>query len=186
MVTTAAAVSSVSLLACGGSTKTDPGTGGTAGTSSSGGGAGTSPDAGANCPPTVPGSSPPCSQGQSCSYDVNCQSGVQSFEYVCNQHSTWEVTAKSCDKPYDSCPGTELYCNGNDGWFYPQGSNPPYPCPESRPSAGVPCQINFNGTWEHCGYPCDSSPTAKWTVSTCAYDSTSLSGRSWQSDGACD
>ncbi len=207
VITTAAAVSSISLMACGGSTNSDSGTGGTAGTSGSGGSTGgvggsggtggapggsggvggTSVDAGANCPPTVPGWYEQCTAGQSCNYDVACQSGAQSFNYVCNENSFWDLAPKSCDKPYDSCPGTELYCNAGFGWSIPQGTNPPSPCPDTRPNPGDACSAApMGGVWENCGYPCDATPTAKWTVLTCKYDPADPTGQStWESDGAC-
>ncbi len=229
-VITTAAVSSISMLACGGSTDGDSGTGGTAGTAGSGGGGsggqvqtggsagvgatggsagagatggsagagasggfagaggtgGVGPDGGPICPPDPPGSGfgyMKCPvKGASCSYDVACQSGLQKFTFNCDSTGYWNVATKKCDQPYDSCPKSDLYCSGE--WSVPQGTNPPSPCPATLPKAGDKCTAGgFGGVWENCGYRCDASPNAKWTVMSCKYDPTTPS--TWTSDGAC-
>ncbi len=234
VVTTAAAVSSISLFACGGSTDGDNGTGGTGGTSGSGGGGtggqvqtggsagttggsagvgatggsagsgatggsagsggtagsgatgGVGPDGGPICPAEPPGSSfgyKKCPViGASCQYDVKCQSGTQKFTFNCDKNGYWNVAPQKCALAYDSCPNTDLYCSTQ--WMIPQGTNPPSPCPTTKPTAGDKCFAGgFGGVWENCGYRCDSSPNSKWTVMSCKYVPNVDS--KWESDGAC-
>lgn len=154
--------------------------GGSAGAGGSGGNVG--------CPPDPPSAFATCAQGTTCKYDIACQSGKQTFTYVCQgaTYQAWAINAKSCDptKPYDSCPKTDLYC-GTGGWSIPQGTNPPSPCPETAPLAGATCYAGgFGGVWENCGYPCKTASGSGWTVMKCSYNPDG-GPSSWEVGTAC-
>ncbi|MEZ4221747.1 MAG: hypothetical protein R3B13_12520 [Polyangiaceae bacterium] len=205
VITTAAAVSTLSLAACGGSTNENGGTGGTSGAAGSGGnstggsgaattggsggvaGSGGTPADGGVCPPEIPTGYQQCAPGLSCKYDVKCQSGAHGIVYTCGEFGYWDVTGQSCDKPYDSCPNTDLYCSGST-WTIPGGTNPPAPCPNERPALGAACfSGGLGGVWENCGYACAAGSSSSWTVMSCKYDPNDPTGQSqWTSDGACD
>jgi hypothetical protein len=183
---------------CGGSTAGDSsGTGGsgTGGSSTGGtggvgtGGAGTGgtggvPTGGAGgttgCPAEPPKfSNGPCpiAPGESCEYDVQCQSGVVHFKYTCS--ANWSVAGPGCPEPYDFCPGYGLHCDF--GWtLMGGGGNPPTQCPTTKPAVGDKCISNpFGGMITDCGYRCDPVANTGWTVASCKGFDT------WTDDGAC-
>lgn len=190
-------------VACGGNVVVDPGGSGGAGTStattssnattgtgtavvtSSSGTTMTTTGPMPECPPELPNGYTLCDVPESvvCTYDVSCQSGNVALSFQCTDE-TWQVLPQMCAQPYDSCPGTELYCSGQ--WLLPQGTNPPSPCPDTAPTAGATCFAGgFGGVWEQCGYPCDDSPNAPWTVATCTSTDPNTDGM-WTYDGACE
>jgi hypothetical protein len=189
-----------SAIACGGTAVIDgdAGQGGATGSGASGSGATGSGASGSGasgsgasgpgggvsiqCPSERPNPYLECAEpaGQRCSYEVKCQSGVVELEFEC-ANGFWALAPTECRAPYDSCPGTEYYCDGQ--WWEPVGSNPPSPCPESAPPEGTPCYPGgMGGDWEHCGYLCAPEPSA-WTVASCLPDATGQT--TWQYDGAC-
>jgi hypothetical protein len=130
------------------------------------------------CPPTRPSgvyfgpngcSLPP---GMACTYVEHCQSGDVEFSYVCtNGYLSLQQTG--CSLPYDSCPGTSLWC-GPSGWTdFSTGTNPPAPCPAQRPSDGASCQVfDFGANISPCGYHCEGSacascPSGTWLTTSC-------------------
>lgn len=136
-----------------------------------------------DCPPTPPSGYDPCKPSPDvCTYMVSCQSGAVSLSFVCGE-GYWELEPSPCPEPYDSCPGTDYYCDGS--WWMPTGTNPPSPCPDVPPPAGEVCTPGgMGGVWEHCGYRCElGDPGSAWTVATCAGD---IGQTSWAYDAACD
>lgn len=186
--------------ACGGIAVVDPDTTGSGGSSTgTGTGAGTSTGAVTTatsgqasssasgnpitCPPTSPSGYDPCEVSDAvCSYDVACQSGQVGLSFTCAS-GYWEILPSPCALPYDSCPGTEYYCDVS--WWMPTGTNPPSPCPQAPPPVGEPCMAGKMGAvWEHCGYRCElGDPGAEWTVATCTSD---VGSGFWAYDGVCD
>lgn len=178
LVTVSATVGS-GLVACGGEVVVQSGTGGSSSSTSTNvtngqtvsvstvsvGSGGSAP----SCPPEPPSfGSTSCTDevpvGTVCRYDVSCQSGQVSLRFLCGEFA-WEMVAgQACSQPFDSCPGTNYYCDGE--WLLPQGSNPPSPCPSSRPSGGEACfSGGMGGVWPACGYYCDDMTS--WTVAVC-------------------
>ncbi len=183
LVTVSATVGS-GLVACGGEVVVQSGTGGSASTSSasvSNGQGVTAVTAGVGGTPTCPPEPPPygstgCTDdvvtGTVCRYDVACQSGQTSLEFVCGDFAWEMLPGQGCTQPFDSCPGTNYYCDGE--WVLPQGSNPPSPCPSTQPEAGEQCFAGgMGGVWPACGYYCDDQTT--WSVAVC--DESSLPGQ---------
>lgn len=142
---------------------------------------GTNPPA--PCPAEAPDGYTSCDlpPDQICTYDVPCQSGVRSLSFVCDA-GMFVFTDQACVEPYDSCPGTEYYCDGS--WWMPALTNPPSPCPEVIPPDGTPCYPGGMGNdWEHCGYACDGKDASSgWTVVSCVEDGGSFA---WESDAYC-
>jgi len=179
LVTVSATVGS-GLIACGGEVVVQSGSGGSASTNTSanvtngqtsavsvgsGGSGGSTP----NCPPEPPAyGSMSCADdvptGTVCRYDVSCQSGSVDLQFVCGDFA-WEMRpGQACTQPFDSCPSTDYYCDGE--WVMPQGSNPPSPCPSTRPNGGEACFTGgMGGVWPACGYYCDDK--SSWTVAVC-------------------
>lgn len=137
------------------------------------------------CPTELVDGYTPCElpEGTVCSYDVGCQSGIVSLSFACTG-GWWEIVPQACDFAYDSCPGTELYCDGQ--WWMPTGTNPPSPCPSSIPPEGSACYPGgMGGDWEHCGYACAPDPESNgWVVASCVASS-SNGPYSWQHDDGC-
>ncbi len=160
--------------------------GGTTGTSTTGAttATATASSSGGNitCPATAPSGYVSCEASPGvCSYPVSCQSGTVTLSFTCAE-GWWELEPSPCAQPYDSCPGTEYYCDGS--WWMPTGTNPPSPCPEKPPPAGEPCVAGgMGGVWEHCGYHCTlGDPSSGWTVATC----NNPNGEGvWTYDGTC-
>jgi hypothetical protein len=134
-----------------------------------------------DCPATHPQSFQQCTSSSVCTYDVSCQSGIVSLSFVCGEYA-WELLPGSCTVPYDSCPGTDFYCDTS--WSMPVGSNPPSPCPEVPPPPGEACFWGgMGGVWEHCGYRCQlGNPDSEWTIATCGGPADQSS---WSYDGVC-
>jgi len=137
------------------------------------------------CPPEPPpyGSSACAGEvpvGTVCSYVVPCQSGERSLDFVCAEYSWEMVEGQACTLPFDSCPNTDFYCNGD--WILPQGTNPPAPCPSTRPKTGEVCFSGGFGIWPACGYYCDDKTT--WTTAECVMPRQGVDGE-WSFDGAC-
>lgn len=173
------------FVGCGGEVVVQSGTGGSSSTSSASvsngqnvavttGVGGTS-----NCPPEPPPyGSTKCTDdvatGTVCRYDVSCQSGTTSLDLVCGDFAWEMLPGQGCTQPFDSCPGTDYYCDGE--WLMPQGTNPPSPCPPTRPNSGEACfSGGMGGVWPACGYYCDDKST--WTVALC--DETSPGSEQW-------
>ncbi len=186
------------------------GSSGAAGLSGSGGSSGEAGDAEgldgnvgdagpvADCP-----SAPPTFEGEGwndcaaaraprCHYDVTCQSGVVPLDFRCAPGGWVLDGPPACVQPYDSCPGTSLHCVPTYGWTFEVSydSNPPGPCPASRPSPGATCRPGgFGGDPDACGYACSGGVVAPWTVLRCEPGSAGAAGAgpdpSWTSDGAC-
>lgn len=137
-----------------------------------------------DCPADPPSGYEACTieAGEQCVYDVACQSGVVELRFTCSADGYgWTVVDQACAQPYDSCPGTELYCDGS--WWQPTGTNPPSPCPSEPPQEFSACYTGgFGGVWENCGYYCDDQSTV-WTVATC-YGNANEEGV-WEYDSAC-
>lgn len=138
------------------------------------------------CPADIPNGYQNCDfpDGVACSYEVACQSGAVTLSFACSG-GFWEVEPQPCAYPYDSCPGTELYCDGT--WWMPSGTNPPSPCPAKIPDPGATCYPGeMGGDWEHCGYPCGAGDPEidGWTVASCVLGPSDA--YAWQHDGACD
>lgn len=135
------------------------------------------------CPAMSPSGYEQCDPAPGvCTYEVACQSGTVSLSFTCVEEGWWEIEPSPCPEPYDSCPGTEYYCDM--GWFMPIGTNPPSPCPAMPPPNGDACYTGgMGGVWEHCGYHCAlGDPSTPWTVATC----TEVDGLyGWTYDGAC-
>src|SRR5690606_6694476 len=95
----------------------------------------------------------------------------------------WEIAPQPCGFPYDSCPGTELYCDGQ--WWMPTGTNPPSPCAATIPDPGTPCYPGgMGGDWEHCGYACGPDPELSgWVVASCV--PSGEQNHVWQHDEGC-
>ena len=170
----------------GSATGTGTGTGTSASTSStatSGPASSSSTGNPIDCPPTSPSGYVPCEVSPGvCSYDVACQSGQVNLSFTCAS-GYWEIVPSPCAFPYDSCPGTEYYCDSS--WWMPTATNPPSPCPEEPPPAGEPCTTGgMGGVWEHCGYRCKlGDPSAQWTIATCTSD---VGSGFWVYEGVCD
>lgn len=180
-------------------------TGGVSATSDGGdapstGGGGDAPSTGGGGS-TCPGSPPEsllddCNigVGVSCHYDVDCQSGTQSFTYSCKTsfpHDGWIIETKYCNpaKPYDSCPGRDLYCSGQSWWGDCGGCDPPGSrCPISAPASGTKCDtFGAYGDNPWCGYPCDPVTKSGWQVATCVKDADGSWGAgTWQYDSGCE
>ncbi len=130
------------------------------------------------CPDTLPAwwdSCGPELAGAQCSYGIDCQSGTQVFVMECAA-GAWKLQPSRCVREADSCPGTELHCQGEE-WWMPQGTNPPSPCPPALPGAGEMCFAGgFGGTHEACGYRCDGGwqvarcVSGAWDLGACALD----------------
>ncbi len=159
-------VATVSLAACGGETGNDGNP--------------------ATCPSAIPGSygAAPCeAKGVSCNYPLDCQGGPIIANIFCTGAGPWRLTPQPCTQPYDSCPGTDLYCSGNT-WSTPIGGNPPSPCPGTLPEEGSSCYpVGFGGVREYCGYPCAS--TGNWVVARCPHPSIGEYSSTWSHDQAC-
>ncbi len=194
----------------GGSGGTSGGTGGTSGSGTGGSGSGgvggnpPMPDGGgsggaggapsSDCPPQLPDVGQQCSvevlQQTVCEYDVPCQSGSVKLGFRCTGDSTyaeWHVEPSQCGEQYDSCPGTQLYCDGT--WWSPDGTNPPSPCPATRPAWGTECSTSsMGGVHASCGYRCGGTSTA-WTIGTCIQQEVADAGvppvGQWYWDSAC-
>lgn len=155
----------VSTAACGGAAVVDPSSSSSgAGTGGSGaGGFGGNTSA---CPAEPPGDGyGQCaiSQGETCTYEIDCQSGPVSLTFACD--GVWRLPSQSCDMPYDSCPGTHYHCDGE--WWMPTATNPPSPCPPELPEEGTACYAGgMGGVWEDCGY----AERDCWFVATCVQD----------------
>jgi hypothetical protein len=157
------------------------GSGGTGSSSSSG-------NNGPNCPPSAPGAYDECKlkAGEICSYEVGCQSGPRFISFTCwDGGFGWRTVAgQACTLPFDSCPGTDLYC-GNE-WGMPAGTNPPAPCPDPPPTAGSECfSGGFGGVHAKCGYPCEGDPNKGWQIASCTGGSTPNDKGSWSYDNGC-
>jgi hypothetical protein len=138
-----------------------------------GGTGGTGGTGGVPCPKEVPDGYTQCPvEGQTCVFDVACQSGTVSHTFSCSSYGNWTLSVHPpCDEMYDSCPGTMLYCSAN-GWSMPEGTNPPSPCPATPPAEGSECYSGgFGGVYEFCGYPCGPSG-AGWQIAQCPYSDT--------------
>lgn len=154
------------------------GTGGTGGGAVTGGTAGVGGSGVPKCPTTLPNSGECDPTAQGCTYTVDCQSGAQTFTLSCHfQHPGdpkgygWTVAAKACDpgRPYDSCPGTFMYCDSATGWEHTVSSDTPASCPSAVPAAGEKCNSNpFGGADSPCGYPCDAGGKPGWRLASCA------------------
>jgi hypothetical protein len=121
--------------------------------------------------------------GTVCTYDVACQSGTRSLSLLCGEYS-WEMApGQLCTQSYDSCPDTDYYCDTE--WLMPLGTNPPAPCPSTRPVDGEKCfSGGFGGVWPNCGYLCDDNAT--WTVAACEAPMPGPNPDGvWKLDGAC-
>ncbi|MBK8998682.1 MAG: hypothetical protein IPM35_23415 [Myxococcales bacterium] len=185
-----------SALSCGGETSNGGGgaTGGVGASGGSGGSGGLGGSAGAaglggaaSCPPTLPVSYP-CDKSQvGCEYTVDCQGGPQTFTLSCAPSGFgWTVTPQACDpdEPYDSCPGTQMYCKAGFGWVHNVSVNPPTPCPVSAPAAGDACvPASFGGYTSPCGYPCAAGQKG-WMVTTCV-STPDAGGTIWEVTQAC-
>lgn len=193
---------SVSALACGGEVVLQEGAGGGASTSTSsaGGSIGTTgvsassgePSTGTGtvnppppaCPPEAPDAYTSCDlePGQTCTYDVSCQSGLRTLSFRCGALGLYEFADQACEVPYDSCPGTEYYCDGT--WWMPNSTNPPSPCPQDAPMGGDACLVGeMGGDWPYCGYACDGVDASNgWTVLSCVGPD---GDQQWFTDGAC-
>ncbi len=168
------------------------GVGGAAGIGGVGGAAGMGGAAGAggapDCPATLPGPWDTCVAGTQCGFDLDCQSGSISLGFTCAgdaSYSYWQVDSQSCVEEFDSCAGTQLYCSGQ--WWVPQGTNPPSPCPDARPTDGEACStMDMGGVHEQCGYRC-AGPNTPWTVATCVTTVTDggIYEGHWTFDAAC-
>jgi hypothetical protein len=159
-------------------TGTGTGTGAGAGGGQAGNGSGGNPT---TCPPAHPGVFETCAlgAGEVCAYDVSCQSGDVQLEFHC-VNGYWDVLPDECRMRYDSCPGTQFYCDTQ--WWMPQGTNPPSPCPDVAPAEGETCfSGDLGGVWENCGYFCGDSNI--WGVATCT---DGPMGSTWQYNGTCD
>ena len=121
------------------------------------------------CPPSLPDplAACPLAPGQSCAYDVSCQSGPVALTFTCGgPFGGWTVLPTECASPHDSCAGTSLHCDGT--WtFSAGGTNPPAPCPEQRPVDGATCRIGEGGDWQFCGYACTYGDMVGWSLSEC-------------------
>ena len=152
---------------CGGSTS--PGTcGGTTGFE--GGGCG-GPNRGPVCPATFPTKSDPCtlSPGDTCVFDVGCQSGSLQIALECSDGG-WTVVPSACASLHDSCADTTLHCI-ETGWVLDDET-----CPDSAPEAGSECSLPGLS----CGYPCDPIAKTGWSVGTCSNEGV------WEVDGGCE
>lgn len=182
------ALALTAATACGGAATLDPaGAGGGGGT----GGSGAGGEAGAggqhpDCPPEVPEASAPCelAQGVVCEYAIDCQSGQRSLGFTCGASGLWDMApGQTCEYPYDSCPGTTYYCDGQ--WLIP-GPESPTPCPITAPAPGQQCFPNVPGAgWELCGYPCGADASSGWTIATCVELFDPNMPGAWQYDGGC-
>ena len=98
------------------------------------------------CPTSPPDGYTQCDPGPGvCTYDVACQSGTVALSFTCTE-GWWELEPTACEQPYGLVSGTQYYCNGE--WTMPQGTNPPSPCPDTRPPAGEPASPV---AWAACG-----------------------------------
>jgi hypothetical protein len=133
------------------------------------------------CPPSWPEPYVECTPSSSvCTYDVPCQSGTVAIGFQCVS-GYWETAETPCTLPYDSCAGTDYYCDGS--WWMPTGTNPPSPCPDAAPRPLEPCFTgDFGGVWENCGYYC-SPGGSTWTIATCVAGPDG--NGAWQYDEAC-
>lgn len=179
-------------MACGGTAVVQGGGGGSGGAgSSSSANTGATSTASSNsssatgnpndCPAEAPGPFQQCTSSSVCNYDVACQSGTVNLQFTCDANGgRWQLTPTACDQPHDSCPGTEYHCI--DSWQMPEATNPPAPCPDTPPEPGAECfPGGFGGVWEYCGYRCDDTPEAAWTLAHCPTDAMPV----WQYDEAC-
>lgn len=178
----------VATPACGGAATLEPSGSGGAGPP---GGSGAGGEAGAggqhvDCPPEAPQASTPCELGEAivCTYPVDCQSGQRSLGFRCAGSGLWDMApGQTCEYPYDSCPNTTYYCDGE--WLIP-GPEAPTPCPSVAPAAAQTCFPGVPGaSWELCGYSCDADASAGWTIATCVELFDPNNPGAWQYDGAC-
>ncbi|MFP6685955.1 MAG: hypothetical protein VB934_14655 [Polyangiaceae bacterium] len=144
---------------------------------------------GPNCPATPPTAYDQCRlvAGESCVYDVPCQSGLRSIRFQClGEDFGFRVAeGQACTRPHDSCPGTELHCVSE--WGMPLGTNPPTPCPDTPALEGGECStLEMGGVRENCGYPCNGDPEQGWQVATCAGSRGALETGAWIYDDGCD
>jgi hypothetical protein len=143
-----------------------------------------------DCPLQAPTAYDSCTlkPGESCTYTASCQSGDRAIAYECQDESGtgWQVVpGQSCTQPYDSCPGTELYC-GNE-WGMPLYTNPPSPCPDSPPAVATSCSINVMGAvHERCGYSCGADSSEGWHVLRCEANADGSMDGSWAYEKTCD
>ena len=142
-----------------------------------------------NCPTERPTAYDACALklGESCSYDVACQSGTQRIAFECQSDNGtgWQVVeGQSCMLAYDSCPNTELYCG--EQWTMPLATNPPAPCPNTPPAVSTSCEANVMGAVrERCGYRCGDDANAAWQVLHCQAAADSMTGM-WVVEKSCD
>jgi hypothetical protein len=120
------------------------------------------------------------SAGEVCTYVQRCQSGTITFVYTC-ESNTLQLQRSSC-VPYDSCPGTGLWCTeGGLWWDTFDQMNPPAPCPAARPADGASCyQGSLGAEQTPCGYRCGNG---SWRISACV--ASDAGSTLWQSDGVC-
>jgi hypothetical protein len=139
------------------------------------------------CPPSRPlgwqaGGCALLHASDTCSYTERCQSGEVTFTYGCTD-GYFRLVTSGCAVPYDSCPGTGLWCSPGGNWFDSSaGTNPPAPCPDVRPVDGTSCYIGgFGAHQTPCAYLCGSG---NWTLSSCVPMDAGTG--TWQSDGVCE
>lgn len=176
----------------GGTTGGSAAAGGTTGGSVQAGGVGgtlggSPPDAGTKCPAESPRTipQPPCDPAalppEGCTYELECQSGPQSFVYRCDERGWWSVDG-SCSFPYDSCWGgdAQVRCNGEEWNLMGWGGDPPQDCAVERPLPGSECVWNQLSPPSTCGYRCPDG--TGWTVASCVFEPVT---DIWLLDGAC-
>ncbi len=173
--------------------KSSGGAGGSGGASDAGGldgasgGVGGAGDAATQCPPTLSNDVGCSADVENCEYTVQCQGGPQTFSIWCKKGlDGWQLSPKDCDasKLYDSCPGTEVYCDENGKWVLRGGLNPPVPCPATPKADGEMCfDGEERGYTSPCGYPCAPLGKSGWMVTECVAGPDA--GLVWQTSVAC-
>lgn len=130
-----------------------------------------------NCPPKPPPRFSACERALgdlTCTYPLKCQSGTHSITFSCKDGIT-RVHDAPCEHEADWCEAA-VQC-WNSKWYRHEGTNPPPPCPETRPTATDSCQWEGFKREGPCGFFCDDK--TKWTVGSCA------KGGRWEFDDAC-